>query len=168
MVPEVIEPEVIEENDHVPRPSKKQKDVFVRIYELQDELREKIYTDQTGRFPTRSSRGNQYIMVMCEMDSDAILFEAMKNRTAGEMVRAYQAMINKLALCGIHPKHHVLDNEISEEFKLALKRNDMTYQLVPTDDHRRNISERGIQTAKAHMIAVLSGVDPNFPMHLWD
>ena len=38
--------------------------------------RKKIYTDQTCHFPTKSSRGNQYIIVMCEMDSDIILFKA--------------------------------------------------------------------------------------------
>ena len=45
MVPGVLEPDFGKKNDPVPRPSKKQKDVFVRIYELQDELREKIHTD---------------------------------------------------------------------------------------------------------------------------
>ena len=105
---------------------------------------------------------------MCEMDKDAILFEAMKNWTAGDMVRAYQALINRLASCWIHPKHQVLDNNIPEEFKLAIKRNNMTYERVPPDDHHQNIAERGIQTGKGHMISVLSGVDPNFPMHLWD
>ena len=44
----------------------------------------------------------------------------------------------------------------------------MTFQLVPPEDHRRNLAQRGIQTGKAHMISVLIGVDPNFPMHLWD
>ena len=86
MVPEALEPDLGEENVPVTRLTKKENDVFVRIYELQDEMRKKIYTDQTGCFPTRSSRGNQYIMVMCEMDSDVILFEPMKNRTAGEMI----------------------------------------------------------------------------------
>ena len=55
-----------------------------------------MYTDQTGKFPQKSSRGNQYIMVLTEMDSDAILVEAMKNRKSGEMVRAYQKLVEKL------------------------------------------------------------------------
>ena len=152
MVPEVLEEDFGKDNDIMPRPGRKWKDIVVRIYDLNNEMREKIYIDQTGHFPTRSSRGNQYIMVMCEMDSDAILFEAMKNRTAGEMVRAYQALIDKLASCGIHPKHHALDNEISEEFKSAIKRNNMTYQQVPHDDQRRNIAERSIQIKLAKVV----------------
>ena len=62
----------------------------------------------------------------------------------------------------------MLDNECSEEFKEATKDNDMTYELVPPDDYQRNIAERVIQTAKSHVISVLCGCDPNFPMHLWD
>ena len=131
-------------------------------------MRKKIYTDQTAHLPMRSSGGNQYIMVMREVDSNVILFEATKNRMAGKIVRAYQALIDKLALYGIQPKHHVLENEISDEFKLAIKRSNITYERVPPDDHCRNITERGIQTGKGLVISVLSSVDPNFPMHLWD
>ena len=50
----------------------------------------------------------------------------MKNRTAGEIVKTYQILIDRLATSGIHPKKHILDNEISEEYKQAIKRNNMT------------------------------------------
>ena len=77
-------------------------------------------------------------------------------------------MIDRLKSCGINPKHHILDNECSNEFKEAIKDNDMTYQLVPADDHCRNITKRAIQTAKGHVISVLCGCNPNFLLHLWD
>jgi hypothetical protein len=32
-----------------------------------------IYTDQTGRFPVISSKGNAYIMVLYEYDGNAIM-----------------------------------------------------------------------------------------------
>jgi hypothetical protein len=41
-----------------------------------------MYTDQTGKFPKKSSKGNQFIMVLIEIDSNTILVEAMKNRSA--------------------------------------------------------------------------------------
>ena len=66
---------------------------MVKIYDLQEDFAHLIYTDQTGRFLTRSSRGNQYIMVLVEIDSDSILVEPMKNRTAGEMVKTYQCVV---------------------------------------------------------------------------
>ena len=41
-------------------------------------------------------------------------------------------------------------------------------QLVPPDNHRRNLAEQAIQTFKNHFKAVLTGVDGTFPMRLWD
>ncbi len=72
-----------------------------------------MYTDQTGKFPKISSRRNHYIMVLVELDSNAILIEPMKNRTPGEMIRAYQALFDRLKECGIKPKQHLLDNKWS-------------------------------------------------------
>jgi len=156
-----------EEDGKTIRPKKKHRDVMIKVFDTNDELAMKIYTDQTGRFPTRSSRGNQYIMVLAEVDSDAILVEAMRNRTAGEMIKTYNKLIERLKACGILPKHHILDNEISDEFRGAIKKHNMTYELVPPHDHRRNLAERAIQTWKGHFISILCGVDEDFPMHLW-
>ena len=36
------------------------------------------YTDQTGRFPYRSSRGNEYLMVAYHYDENIILFKGIK------------------------------------------------------------------------------------------
>ena len=102
---------------------------------MEDEATQKIWTDQPGRFPKRSMKGSQYMMVLTESDSDAILVEPMKNRTSGEMIRAYQDLINRLRSAGIAPKQHSLDNECSNDFKEAIKTNNMTYQLVPPHDH---------------------------------
>jgi hypothetical protein len=44
--------------------------------------------------PKESRKGNQYIMVLTEIDSNAMLVEPMKNCTSGEMIRAYQALID--------------------------------------------------------------------------
>ena len=43
-----------------------------------------------------------------------------------------------------------------------------TYQLVPPNVHRRNITERAIRTFKAHFLSVLEGVDQDFPKYMWD
>ena len=37
-----------------------------------------VYTDQTGRFPYRSSRGNKYIMVAYHYNANVILIEPIK------------------------------------------------------------------------------------------
>ena len=107
-------------------------------------------------------------MIMCEIDSNAILSEAMNNRTSGEIVRAYQKLLKELRLCGMSPKKHVLDNEMSAEFKDAVRMNGMEYELVPKGQHQRNIAEKAIQTWKAHAISVFSGMDSKCPLYLWD
>jgi hypothetical protein len=51
-----------------------------------------IYTDQTGRFPVVSSKGNKYIMILYDYDSNAILAQPIKDRTAPELLKAFQIM----------------------------------------------------------------------------
>ncbi len=126
-----------------------------------------MYTNQTGKFPKKSSKGNHYIMVLIEIDSSAILVEEMKNRSAGEMIRAYLILVNHLPNAGVTPKMHILDNECSEEFKAQICKNNMTFQLVPPHNHQRNIAEKAIQTFKGHFIRILCGTDKDFPLHLW-
>ena len=77
--------------------------------------------------------------------------------------------MQKLADRGHHFGIQILDNEVSAEFKNTIK-NDWgaTYQLVPTNVHRRNIAERAIRTFKAHFLAILAGVDPDLPRYMWD
>jgi hypothetical protein len=62
---------------------------------------------------------------------------------------------------------HILDNEASVAFKTAIKTN-CDLQLVPPDTHCQNLAEQAIQTFKSHFVAILAGVNANFPMYLWD
>ena len=112
-----------------------QKDIMVKVYDTQDYAQLKMYTDQTGKFPTKAVSGNQYTMVLVEIDNGAILVEPMRNRTSGEMIKYYQALVDRLHSCGFNPKRHILDNEASIEFKKCIQENGMTYQLVPPHDH---------------------------------
>jgi hypothetical protein len=62
---------------------------------------------------------------------------------------------------------HLMDNEASAELKAEIIKN-CTIQLIPPDNHRRNLVARAIQTFKRHFKAILAGIDKNFPMRLWD
>jgi hypothetical protein len=55
-----------------------------------------IYTDPTGRFPVVSSKGNKYIMILYDYDSNAILEQPIKDRTNPELLRAFQVMEQEL------------------------------------------------------------------------
>jgi hypothetical protein len=128
----------------------------------------KIYTDQTGRFPVTSSTGHKYILVLYDYDTNAILTEAIKNRTATEIMRAYQKLFSYLQTRGFRPKTHWLDNEASNLLKQFNKTNNVDFQLVPPHMHRRNAAERAIRTWKNHFVSGLCSTDSRFPLHLWD
>ena len=70
-----------------------------------------MYTDQTGAFPVTSKKGNKYIMILCEIDNNVIMSEAMRNRSSGKIVRSYLVLMQQLKAAVIRPKKHVLDNE---------------------------------------------------------
>ena len=82
-------------------------------------------------------------------------------------METYQKIVDRLKRAGLTMSKHILDNEASAEFKKLIQANGMEYELVPPGDHRRNIAERLIQTAKAHVIAIMCGISASFPMHLW-
>jgi hypothetical protein len=109
------------------RPIKKEKTIFIHVVDMEDEATQKMWIDQTGQFLKKSSKGNQYIMVLTKSDSDTILVKPMKNRTSGEMIHAYQTLVKQLRMAGIAPKEHILDNECSADFKAAITTNNMTY-----------------------------------------
>ena len=52
-----------------PTPGVKHKDAFLRVLDM---TKKPMYSDQTGRFPVTSSKGNnnKYLMVACELDGN--------------------------------------------------------------------------------------------------
>jgi hypothetical protein len=137
------------------------------IYVKAIEATGQIYTDQTGRFPTTSSRGNKYVMILYDYDSNAILAEPLKSKSEGEMIRAYTKLHEYLTDRGLKPRLQKLDNECPAGLKRFMTQNEVDFQLVPPHIHRRNSAERAISSWKDHFIAGLSSTDKQFPMHLW-
>jgi hypothetical protein len=76
-----------------------------------------IYTDQAGRFPVVSSKGNKYIMVLYDYDSNVILAKPIKDRTAPELLKAFQFMEQELMAKGLKPNLMKLDNDASKLLK---------------------------------------------------
>ena len=118
--------------------SKKENDIIIEVYDP----KETMYTDQTGKFPHVSSQGNRYMIVLTHIDLDSIWVEPMKNRTEGVMMLARRRALQRINAVGITPKRQVLDNETSMAYRQEIMATGMTYQLVPPDDHRRNIAEK--------------------------
>ncbi len=68
---------------------KKVRNVYTKTYKV----RETMFSNQTGQFPTRLQQGNKYVMVMVEINSIAILVEPMKSCKDAEMIQAYDALL---------------------------------------------------------------------------
>ena len=73
-----------------------------------------IFSDQTGRFPRVSSRGNISVMVLYDYYINAILTEPLKNNTTSELVRAQTRLTKYLLDRGLKPTSLRIDNECPE------------------------------------------------------
>ena len=76
--------------------------------------------------------------------------------------------MHHLKLAGITLKKHILDNECSNKFKMAIQEYRIDFKLVPKNQQRRDIAEKGIQTCKLNAISVFLRFDDSCPPVLWD
>ena len=76
-----------------------------------------LATDLTGRFPTISSRGYNYIIVCYIFDTNGIIVLPMKNLSVAEHIRVYNEIFGYLEKRGLRPADHKMDNECPKELK---------------------------------------------------
>jgi hypothetical protein len=103
-----------------------------------------LYTDLTGKFLVRSSKGNWYVMVCYVFDCNYVKVVPRKSRSSSEWVKAYDHIHQELTAKGFKPKLKTLDNEASTALKNFFTTNDVEYKLDPTHCHHRNAAERAI------------------------
>jgi len=152
--------------DMCPIKEEKQYCVMSSIFEFNS--KEMAYGDMTGRFPFTSSRGNSYVYVMYDFDSNMILVKAVPNRQAATITAAWEELFRQLTKHGHVVSHFVLDNELSNELKKAFEKKKVKFQRVPPNIHRRNSAERAIQTFKNHLLSGLATCHSQFPIAEWD
>ena len=138
------------------------------VYAACEPITGQIYTDQTGKFSHESITGNKYVMVLYDLDSNYIAAEPMPSKTKFQHLCAYQKLKKRFERRGLKPQLQRLDNEASDLLKDEMDKSDITYQLTPARNHKRNTAERAIQVFKNHFISGFCSVDPKFPLKLWD
>jgi hypothetical protein len=120
------------------------------IYATTFEPTGQIYSNQTGRFVTPSSNGNNYMMIVYDYDSNHIFIQPFRNRTAKCLLEAFCTIHTRLVKAGLRPQLHRspqlhrLDNKCSTQLKDFLHAKDIKFQLVPPAVHQRNAAERAI------------------------
>ena len=63
-----------------------------------------ICSDQTGKFPVTSNRGNKYIMVILDYDSNAIITRPLPSRSQTHLLQAFASINEYLTSAGQQPK----------------------------------------------------------------
>ena len=94
-----------------------------------------ISTDQTGRFPIVSQKGNQYTMILYNYDSNAILAEGCKSRTGTELTATCDKLYQRLIKAGIVPVIQRIDNEVSKILIESIESKKLAYQLARPHNH---------------------------------
>lgn len=123
--------------------------------------------DLMKRFPIRSSRNNQYMLIMYAYDPNTILMECLKSRTHDEILRAYLKFQQRLQDSGFAPTLMIMNNEASMALRRTIKNKQCYYQLMPPNAHQRNAAERTVHTWKNHFCGGLATIDPDFPIIEW-
>jgi hypothetical protein len=84
-----------------------------------------LYTDLTGKFPVRSSKGNSYVMVCYVYECNYIKVILMKSWYASEWFKAYDTIHQELTVKGFKQKLQTPDNEASAALKTFFTTNDV-------------------------------------------
>lgn len=126
-----------------------------------------LFTDQTGRFPLTSNKGNNYVVIFYTVDANHIKSYPIKSRHRSELLRAYSEVYAYLRMRGYRPQLHKLDNESSRDVEAFITENNASFQYTPPEIHRTNIAERAIRTWKNHFVAIRAGAAKSYRLSNW-
>eukprot|EP00804_Cyclotella_cryptica_P013267 CCRYP_007042-RA/>CCRYP_007042-RA protein AED:0.32 eAED:0.32 QI:0/0/0/1/0/0.33/3/0/993 len=137
------------------------------VYMSTIEVDGQLFTDQTGRFPVTSNRGNNYIVIFYAVDPNFIKSYPIKSRHRSELLKAHAEVHQFFQTRGHRPQLHRLDNETSKDVENFITENNSTFQYTPPDMHRTNIAERAICTWKNHFVAIRAGTPRTYRLSNW-
>eukprot|EP00804_Cyclotella_cryptica_P006568 CCRYP_021174-RA/>CCRYP_021174-RA protein AED:0.46 eAED:0.46 QI:0/0/0/1/1/1/2/0/373 len=123
--------------------------VFMTLIEVAGQL----FTDQTGRLPVTSNRGNNYIVIFYAVDPNYIKAYPIKSRHRSELLKAYEEVYSFLRVRGYWPQLHRQDNETSHN--------------IETYTSHQYPAERAIGTWKNHFVAIHTDAAPTYRLSNW-
>ena len=85
------------------------------------------YSDLAGRYPIKSSRGNQYILIFYDYDIKSILEESLPSRSGACINKGVQKILDTLKTSGHKPEIHIIDNEACDILKKTLPKKKISY-----------------------------------------
>ena len=150
-----------------PVPQTPTNDKTHHVYMSLVDVEGRLYSDQTGRFPLTSNKGNCYVVIFYAVDGNYIKSFPIKSRHRSQLLKAYDAVYAFLRVRGYRPQLHKLDNETSQEVEEFIAEQQSKIQYTSADMHRTNLAERAVRTWKNHFTATRAGTPPSFRMSNW-
>ncbi|KAL7481577.1 hypothetical protein ACHAW6_007257 [Cyclotella cf. meneghiniana] len=130
--------------------------VFMTMVGIQGQL----FTDQTGRFPITSNRGNNYVVIFYTVDVNQIKSYPIKSCHRSELLHANNDVYAYLCMRGYHPQLHKLNDASSRDVEALIAKNKASFQYTPPEIHQTNIAKQAIRTWKYHFDAMQAGAAP--------
>jgi len=91
--------------------------------------------------PLPSSQGNNYLLILCDYDSNYIAAKSIKDHKAATILAAQVKVHNIFVHGGSQPHIQDLNNECSDILNAYFKEEDIACQLTPAYMHCRNAAE---------------------------
>jgi hypothetical protein len=137
--------------------------VFMTVHEVTGS----ISSDQSGRFPITSNRGNGYVALFYVYNPNYIKSVPIKNQSKEELLQAYTEVYAWLSARGYRPLLHKLDNETSHDVKTFIVVEQVKIQYMPPDMHCTNPAKCAVRTWKNHFTAGIAGIPSSFLIANW-
>ena len=127
----------------------------------------RMHSDQTGALPILGKHKEKYLVIFFDEKSNFIHCEPTLDLSGKQLSSATERGLSFFKARGSTTTAWRLDNQISSNVRKVLAKENITIDLTPVGQHRRNKAERAIRTFKNHFIATLAGVSPECPLELW-
>ena len=114
-----------------------------------------------------SDQKEKYLVIFFDEKSNFIHCEPVLELSGGQLSSATERGLAFFKARGSETTTWRIDNQISSSVRQLLAKANITLDLTPVGQHRRNKAERAIRTFKNHFIATLARVDKDCPLELW-
>ena len=128
----------------------------------------KTYSDKIGKLPLQSSRGHNYLFILYDYDSNAIMSVPQKNLHAKSITESWQHCFVRTKDNRYTPDLHIINKECSDILIIYSENIRLTpnvFPLTATNKTRLNVPSK---IWKHQLIAGLEICDTDFPLDKWE
>jgi hypothetical protein len=126
-----------------------------------------LFSNQLGRLPITSNRGNKYIVIFYIYDANFVKSIPIKSQSKEKLLRAYRLIYAYLTAWGFKPQLHKIDNKTSHDVKTFIQEENARLQYTPPNIHHTNLAEQEICKWKNHILTSIAGLPKPFPIANW-